>query len=524
MLNEMKSRLAGKNLALLFIVFLFLHLTTFAQWTQKADMPTARYNARSCTLDGKIYVIGGDSSTTWNGPGIGTMEVYDPALDSWDTTKAPMHTGRVEFGVCVVNGKIYAIGGANTHSSFPFGMVEEYDPVTGLWDTTKTPMPTPRKGAAYGVIDNKIYVAGGSPNSGYIGTSILEIYDPATDTWDPTNAAMLESEYFPNGTVVNDTFYVIGGLIGSPSAGQKVTQIYDPTTDTWLLRAYLNAGRVGHTANEVGGKIYAIGGDSYISPVIHVEEYDPNTDIWTIIDQTPSVITLHTASVFENKIFVFGGSTCVNYPGRCPTSAVYSFITTIPAAPILIEPIGSIDSTEVEFIWTSSYPEIDRYWFEIATDNQFTNSFIDSTITDTTYLYSNLNYGESYWWRVKAYNALGWGEFSDVGSILVVSVEGNENLPTEFSLDQNYPNPFNPTTTINYQIPDLSFVTLKVYDVLGSEVAILVNEEKSIGTYELTWYAESLPSGVYFYQLRAGSLSTSSGQGFVETKKMILLR
>jgi hypothetical protein len=94
--------------------------------------------------------------------------------------------------------------------------------------------------------------------------------------------------------------------------------------------------------------------------------------------------------------------------------------------------------------------------------------------------------------------------------------DGDISMPLEFILCQNYPNPFNPTTKIKYQIPELSFVSLKVYDVLGNEVTTLVNEEKAIGTYEISWHAENLPSGVYFYQLKAGT--------FIETKKMILLR
>jgi hypothetical protein len=89
-------------------------------------------------------------------------------------------------------------------------------------------------------------------------------------------------------------------------------------------------------------------------------------------------------------------------------------------------------------------------------------------------------------------------------------------IANQYILNQNYPNPFNPTTTIKYQIPEFSFVTLKVYDVLGNEVAILVNDEKPIGGYEVTWYSEQLPSGVYFYQLKAGE--------FISTKKMILLK
>jgi N-acetylneuraminic acid mutarotase len=93
---------------------------------------------------------------------------------------------------------------------------------------------------------------------------------------------------------------------------------------------------------------------------------------------------------------------------------------------------------------------------------------------------------------------------------------GSADLPTEFELFQNYPNPFNPTTKIKYQLPVQSFVTLKVYDVLGNEIAILVNEEKPVGSYEIDFKASSLPSGIYFYKLQAGS--------FLQIKKMVLLK
>jgi hypothetical protein len=89
-------------------------------------------------------------------------------------------------------------------------------------------------------------------------------------------------------------------------------------------------------------------------------------------------------------------------------------------------------------------------------------------------------------------------------------------FPTEFKLSQNYPNPFNPSTTFRYSIPQTSKVVIKVYDILGNEIVTLMDEEKSIGTYELTWNAASLSSGVYFYQLKAGE--------YTAVKKMILLR
>jgi enterochelin esterase family protein len=97
-----------------------------------------------------------------------------------------------------------------------------------------------------------------------------------------------------------------------------------------------------------------------------------------------------------------------------------------------------------------------------------------------------------------------------------VTVEEDISIPVAFNLSQNYPNPFNPVTKIKYSIPELSRVIIKVYDILGNEIAILVNEEKQIGNYEFNWNAASLASGVYIYQIKAGS--------FVQTRKMILLK
>jgi len=109
------------------------------------------------------------------------------------------------------------------------------------------------------------------------------------------------------------------------------------------------------------------------------------------------------------------------------------------------------------------------------------------------------------------------------------SIEGESIQPKEFSLKQNYPNPFNPSTVIKYQLAENSFVTLKVFDVLGEEVTTLVNEFQNAGLYSINFRAErvyisSLTSGIYFYRLNAGSPSTSSGQVFVQTKKMILIK
>ena len=98
----------------------------------------------------------------------------------------------------------------------------------------------------------------------------------------------------------------------------------------------------------------------------------------------------------------------------------------------------------------------------------------------------------------------------------VVGVSDNNKILSEFRLDQNYPNPFNPSTKISFQIPELSFVTLKVYDFLGNEVTTLVNEQKSAGIYEVNFDGNELTSGIYFYRLTSGNYS--------DTKKIILLK
>jgi hypothetical protein len=97
-----------------------------------------------------------------------------------------------------------------------------------------------------------------------------------------------------------------------------------------------------------------------------------------------------------------------------------------------------------------------------------------------------------------------------------VAVEEVPNEPLNFRLSANYPNPFNPETRISYSVPRAGSVSLAIYDVLGREVARLVNENKQPGDYSVSWNANGVPSGVYFYRLVAGE--------YVATKKMVLMR
>jgi hypothetical protein len=120
---------------------------------------------------------------------------------------------------------------------------------------------------------------------------------------------------------------------------------------------------------------------------------------------------------------------------------------------------------------------------------------------------------------VKSKDHIAWGEFGEVHQLLLnVNVE---NVPETFHLSRNYPNPFNPFTNIGYQLPSDSHVRLIVYNLLGEQIRILVNEEKNTGYYSVIWdgknnQGEIMPSGIYFYQIKTGD--------YVKTQKMVFLR
>ncbi|MBK9099545.1 MAG: T9SS type A sorting domain-containing protein [bacterium] len=170
------------------------------------------------------------------------------------------------------------------------------------------------------------------------------------------------------------------------------------------------------------------------------------------------------------------------------------------------------------FLKWSTATETNNQGFEILrfaqNDNEWkTIGFVPGFGTTTepksySYTDSKVSTGK-YTYRLKQKDLDGSFQFSPETEVEI-------SAPLLFSLEQNYPNPFNPTTSIQYSVSSEQYVTLVVYDVLGNEIEILVNEEKPVGTYEVTWYAEQLPSGVYFYRLKAGEYSA--------VKKMTLIK
>jgi hypothetical protein len=203
---------------------------------------------------------------------------------------------------------------------------------------------------------------------------------------------------------------------------------------------------------------------------------------------------------------------------------VWDIYKTTTTAPTLLFPLD--DSTLINPImlnlvldWDSSVTAT-GYRFLLANDSLF-NTVIHDTLVNTSsfnfYDWFAVNIDNLYW-KVRTINDGGIGPWSKTSrfNIILTDVKDETQLPTEFALMQNYPNPFNPSTKISYQLPVSSNVTLKVFDVLGNEIATLVNEEKPSGMYNVQFTMNNLSSGIYFYKLTAGD--------FAQSKKMILLK
>ncbi|MFC1604600.1 kelch repeat-containing protein [Planctomycetota bacterium] len=310
-----------------------------ATWTQKTDMPTARWNLTTSVVDGKIYAIGGVG-------GFKKVEEYDPATDTW-TEKADMPTGRVFLASSVVDGKIYVIGGYNFWGGAALAAVEEYDPATDTW-TKKADMPAPRGALGTSVVNGKVYVIGGN-GKGDVTLAMVEEYDPATDTW-TRKADMPTARLFVNTSVVNGKIYAIGGITEYAWPAFPTVEEYDPVTDMWVKKADMPVPRAAPTS-VVDEKIYAFGGGARKggTSLSTLFQYDPATDIWTAKDDMPVRMGGMGTSVVGGRIYIIGGSSAP-YPFSPYLSTVWEYDTGLGVPSPDFNGDGVVDSADISIM------------------------------------------------------------------------------------------------------------------------------------------------------------------------------
>jgi hypothetical protein len=258
-----------------------------------------------------------------------------------------------------------------------------------------------------------------------------------------------------------------------------------------------------------------------------------NSPYITVIETGSSTFTFDDESVELNhnytyRIATISGSGNVSHYGNEATAYVPATV------PVELQSFTSeVFGNDVQLFWSTA-TETNNKGFEIHRKNLGDRSqeseweelgFVPGFGTSTevhhySFMDESLQSGD-YQYRLKQIDFDGTFEYSNIIDVTI-------DAPAIFSLEQNYPNPFNPTSKIKYSIADVianpaeigmkqsQFVTLKIYDVLGNEVATLVNEQKPAGTYEVEFDGTGFPSGVYFYQLKAGD--------YINTKKMILMK
>ncbi|MBN2012178.1 T9SS type A sorting domain-containing protein [candidate division KSB1 bacterium] len=175
-------------------------------------------------------------------------------------------------------------------------------------------------------------------------------------------------------------------------------------------------------------------------------------------------------------------------------------------------------SNEIILFWKDKSSIEDGYVIERMQSPQTTFTVIDTLLgSGTEYVDKNVEPGQSYTYRIKAYKGTVVSDYSNEASLTFIDVkEGEKNIPLEYSISQNYPNPFNPTTTVKISLPQSVVTTLTIYDLMGREVQTLINKKLEAGIHEINFDASNLTNGVYFYKIQAGN--------FTATNKLILLK
>lgn len=456
------------------------------------------------------------------------------AQESWtptDTLTAP--TARWIPTSVWTGTKMIVWGGRNDPYSLNTG--GSYDPVTNHWTAISVVNAPPGAywntaiwtGSAFG---GKMIVWGGSGNAGYLNSG--GIYDPTTDSWTLTSTSAAPSSRENHTAIWTGSKMIIWG--GLHNGCENTGGIYDPSSDSWTQTSLANAPapRYGHSAIWTGTKMIIWGGlDCYSGYLNTGGIYNPLTDSWlpTSTVNVPSARYVHSAVWTGNKMIVWGGDSASST--YLKTGGIYDPVTnTWNAMDTNNAPAGRIFFAAV---WTGTRMIV---WGGLGNSVFNTGGIYDPvnnlwTVTTTLNAPQSRCYHTGVWTGTRM---IVWGGSNSnilkSGGVYfnpaVIGIERrSENIPVVFSLSQNFPNPFNPVTKFKFDLPKDGNVTIEVFDVIGRVVATLAYSEfKRAGTYEVTWDASDVSSGIYFYRLVAGDPSKGSGQSFVATRKMVLVK
>jgi N-acetylneuraminic acid mutarotase len=286
-------------------------------WVTRSPLPRPRQEIAPAYLNGKIYVVGGMTST---GSPSNMVDIYNPETDRW-SVGTPLPVARHHLSLTAAYGKLYAIGGVS--SAFPTFtpalQVFEYDPSTDSW-TSKAPLEHTKIEHVAATVDGKIYVVGG--RNEYVSADTLEIYDPLTDVWTrgaPLSLARTHSSI----AVIDNKLYAAGGrtLVLDPGSipayhfvNYNQLEVYSPDSDSWENLLPMPTARSALGAASLDGKLYTFGGEYISGPSVgwfafdKTEAYDPISGSWTSLASIPSPRHSTVGVTVGRVIYLIGGA------------------------------------------------------------------------------------------------------------------------------------------------------------------------------------------------------------------------
>ena len=215
----------------------------------------------------------------------------------------------------------------------------------------------------------------------------------------------------------------------------------------------------------------------------------------------------------------------VNNSGSSEYSAPYSFTTGFPSLPLTIYPTHQQIEREIDpmLLWSSTQTATD-YWIQLSEGLNLNQNelIINDVVSDTSFYSPMLEVNTFYSWRVSAFNNVGSSGWSGISQFktaqdTILAVENSDlEIPKEYYVEQNFPNPFNPSTVISFGLPKDGITSLKIYNILGQEIAEIVNEYLAAGNYKFEFNGSELSSGMYIYRLQS--------QDYTSVKKMLLIK
>lgn len=535
----------------------YLYKIATNTYIQKASLPTTRALNKMVRVKNKLYVL--STVNNFTTPDGGTYE-YDPTTNAW-TTKAVMNAPIVhESGLCVYNDSLIFCIGGSTSGFGGINTVRYYNPTSNTWQTCATPMLSTIDLTQGECVGDQIVIDGGYNGAGInfmfrgkvIPGATMDVQwrniGPATGTTSG-GAPYRECTGLVGNTIVFGPAQTIGGS-NANNPRMYGFQLGDSTLRRYLPDEPTGAPGVGNSHNisiltpTDSVRMYIFCGYFGAAGTNLVNRYAYKVPTSNLCEQFTGGVVPPTGwtTVFSgtlywgyNAVSGFGlGTGSARYNMWTASSGTNQDLITLAFTPSQPGAVVNIDMAFAPYPATAPYNQ-DSLVILASTDGGATYTSIarlgplqmqtapsvSAQFTPTASQWVKRSYplpaGTN---KIDFLGKSAFGNDLFLDSICVgvpVGIGNNNNsVPGVYSLSQNYPNPFNPTTTISYGLPKAGIVKLVVYDILGREVKTLVDGFKEANTYNISFDASNLSSGIYFYSIKSGD--------FTQTKKMLLVK